>query len=353
MKHFVIIGIVLCLTQTILAQNKTFENRTVKIAQRIDSIMTSEKAIMKKELKKIDDNQSKGALTSEEADAEKKKLAVYHSERINLAVAEEEKKMQQLIQDKVNNNLETRTETTRRGNSFFPDLSAENMMNDTLTGLKREKRFTSQFVLALGMSALVNNEDAYYGEGFKTNPLGSGEFGFSFKYRLKDESPLWNVKVGFSFMSSAFAPESDNDIFIKEGRETYVQDAGFDIKQARLGVLYMAIPFHLEIDLSKPQFDKNTKQYYLRSQTSFRAGIGGYFGVRLYTEHRIRYDEDGKKIWVTERDDFNVNTFTFGPSAYIGYGDISLYGKYDMNPLFRHSPVDVNNLSLGIRFDFN
>ena len=51
--------------------------------------------------------------------------------------------------------------------------------------------------------------------------------------------------------------------------------------------------------------------------------------------------------------DFNVNKFGYGLSTYVGYGATSLYLKYDLNPLFNDNVVKQNNVSLGVRFDFN
>ncbi len=51
--------------------------------------------------------------------------------------------------------------------------------------------------------------------------------------------------------------------------------------------------------------------------------------------------------------DFNTNNFIYGLSAYVGFSEISLYVKYDLNPLFTNNPIKQNNISLGVRFDFN
>ena len=51
--------------------------------------------------------------------------------------------------------------------------------------------------------------------------------------------------------------------------------------------------------------------------------------------------------------DFNVNDFTYGLSAYVGHKSTSLYVKYDLNPMFKNNNIDQNNVSLGLRFDFN
>ena len=60
-------------------------------------------------------------------------------------------------------------------------------------------------------------------------------------------------------------------------------------------------------------------------------------------------------IKLTERirGDFNTSNFIYGLSTYIGYKETSLYLKYDLNPLFTDNAVKQNNVSLGLRFDFN
>ena len=53
-----------------------------------------------------------------------------------------------------------------------------------------------------------------------------------------------------------------------------------------------------------------------------------------------------------------LNAFTAGKEVNhemqkAGYKATSLYLKYDLNPLFENNTIDQNNISLGIRFDFN
>lgn len=59
------------------------------------------------------------------------------------------------------------------------------------------------------------------------------------------------------------------------------------------------------------------------------------------------------KPYKKQKGDYNVNNFIYGLSSYVGYKEISLYLKYDLNPIFKNNAIDENNISLGIRFDFN
>jgi hypothetical protein len=348
MKKIIIVCIALLgLTQNGVAQSKIFEKKAAEIAHRIDSITTAEKTALKNELKKIDKKLEANELSPEAASTEKKRLSELYAEKINTAVSVEEQKLQTLIRNKVNGNLSQNEDTDKK--SFFSPFADDNYYRDSISGLKVEKRWTSQFVIALG--ANIFNDDA---NALQNNPLGYGEVGFSYKYRFKEDSNLWNLKLGFSTMIDDIRSEADDDIFVTDGNQTILEDSGLNIRTSYLSNVYVGIPIHLELDFSKPEYNKDTKQNYLRSQRGFRLGVGGFVAFRIATSQFIRYnDEDGKRISINQRDNFNVNDFIFGPSAYIGYRDVSLFVKYNVSPLFRNNPEDVNSLALALRFDFN
>jgi hypothetical protein len=353
MKNSILLCVFLCLAQVGLAQTyKGFEKKAAEIAQRIDSIITVEKTALKKELTAIDKKLESKELSREEATAKKKKISESYAEKINTAVFAEEQKLQTLIRNKVNGTLLLDDGVDDK--PFFSVFESNNSYNDSITGLKLEKRWTSQFIIALGTNLFEGDDNGSYGDGFKTNLFGYGEVGFSFKYRLKDKSNLWYLKLGFATMVDDIRPDADDDIFVTNDNQTAVQDSGLNIRRAYLGNVYIGLPVHLELDLSKPKFNKDTKQSYFKSQQGFRLGLGGYAAFRISTRQFIRYnDDDGKRISVNQRDNFNVNNFNFGPSAYIGYGDVSLYFKYNVNPLFRNNSEDVNSLAIALRFDFH
>jgi len=350
MKHTILIFAMLCCTSYVMAQSKNFEEKAAIIASRIDSITTAEKSTLKKELKKLDKKVEKNEMTSEAAEVEKKRLASYHAKRINKAVFIEEQKLQALIKDKVSGQQEVEKEDI----PIFTSLSKENYYQDSISGIKIEKRFTTQFVIAFGMHTALNDDGGYYGDGFKVNPLGFGEVGFTFKYRLKETTNLWNLKFGFSIYSDEIKPEHDNAILVINNDETTLQDAGFKIDKSRFTNMYVSLPVHLELDFSKPQYHGKTEQSYLRSQRGFRMGLGGYLGVRIYTQQFMKFDdENGLRTTLNQQDRFNMNNISFGPSAYVGYRDLSLYAKYSVSPTFKNNPQDINTLSIGLRLDLN
>lgn len=132
-------------------------------------------------------------------------------------------------------------------------------------------------------------------------------------------------------------PESDNwetDYAILDGIET---------KKNRLITNYINIPLMLNFESSTQHFK------------SFRLSAGGFGGIRGYTNHKIKFeDKDDNpfedKIKYKEKDNYNLNNFTYGLQGVIGYGPVNLYGKYHLQEIFEedsNSPR-LNNLSIGI-----
>jgi hypothetical protein len=144
---------------------------------------------------------------------------------------------------------------------------------------------------------------------------------------------------------------TDNRVFVANGDQTDLQTFGNNLKDSRLRNVFVTVPLHLEFDFTKAK-EKDGKKIF-RTHQSVRFGIGGYAGLRVKSKQKLCYELDGNDISVKEKGDFNVNDFIYGVSTYIGYGETSLYLKYDLNPMFKDNAIKQNNISLGVRFDFN
>ena len=86
---------------------------------------------------------------------------------------------------------------------------------------------------------------------------------------------------------------------------------------------------------------------------SFKVGLGGYAGFNLGTRQKLKYEDNGEDVKEKIKGNYNTNNFIYGLSGYIGWGDFSLYCKYDLNTIFKDNPVDERNISLGLRWDWD
>ena len=145
---------------------------------------------------------------------------------------------------------------------------------------------------------------------------------------------------------------TDNRYFETNGNQTDLVVATNHLNDSRFRNVYLTAPVHLEFDFTPKKIAKDGTTYF-RTHETFRLGVGGYAGVRLKSKQIIKYEIDDLKIKDKQKGDFNVSDFNYGLSAYLGYGTTSVYVKYDLNSMFKNNNIEQNNVSLGIRFDFN
>lgn len=329
----------------------TFENRAKKVAAKIESITKEEKEALKKEVEEVNVQLENGSITNEQADEKKKKLAEARAVIIENKVDAVYEELKILVQDKVaNRNIATPQDSVTITLGKHLILKYE---KDTLKYKKEElgeKRTTSQFVFAMGLNNLATDGD-FEDSDFRF--LGSHfyEWGVTYNTRMIKESNLLHFKYGWSVMYNNLRP-TENRFFEKKGDQTELVKSTYDLDESRFRNVYLVAPLHLEFDFSAKK-QKEGKTYF-KTHNSFRFGMGGYGGIRLKTKQILKFDDEfGDDVKQKTKKDFNASNFIYGLSAYIGYKETSLYVKYDLNPLFQDNTVKQNNVSLGIRWDFN
>ena len=335
----------LTLVNKVCAQEKTFEQKAKEIAVQIKTITEEEKRALKAEIEALDKAVELGKMTKEEAANSKAKIAEERAKNIETKIAEQEKALRELVNGNVN---EEKPNDSLNKISFTIDgrLKSKNFDKN-----RSENRTTSQFVFATGYNNLVTNNMVANSQ-FKYNRSGFAEWGVTWNTRLSNNSNLIHLKYGVGFMYN-FLRATDNRVFADINNQTVLVDAGVETKSKRTFFrnVYFVIPMHLEFDFSKTKMVDDKKVF--KSHTGARFGIGGFVGVNTNSKQFIEYEQNGYKFKEKQKGDFNVNDFTYGVSTYIGYRATSLYLKYDLNPIFKNNPVDQNNISLGIRFDWN
>jgi hypothetical protein len=337
------------------AQEKTFEEQAREIGNQIEMITKEEKKALKVEIEALDKQIIEGEITKEKADEIKLKIAQERALNIETKVAIEEEKLNQLIQDKVDGKVDFASDTLTYKFGKRLMISFEKFKKDTIDNKPKEykeRRTTSQFVFALGLNNLITKGENIEKSDFRVAGSHFYEWGLTYNSRIFKNHNLLHAKYGFSVMYNNLRP-TDNRLFVKNGNQTELQTAAVDLKESRFRNVQLVFPAHLEFDFTPKKLSKDGTKTYYRTHESFRVGLGGYGGFNLKSKQITKYELDGDKIKDKQKGDFNTSNFVYGLSGYIGYGQTSLYVKYDMNPLFKDNAVDQNNISLGLRFDFN
>jgi hypothetical protein len=221
---------------------------------------------------------------------------------------------------------------------------------------RQSKRTTSQLVLATGLNNVATNGSVSKSD-FRYAGSHFYEWGLTYNTRLIDDNNLLHAKYGLSVMYNNLRP-TNNRFFETNGSQTILQSNStnpainsIQIDDARLRNVYLVLPLHLEFDFSKKVVKED--RTYFKTHQSWRIGLGGYAGTRLKTKQILKYQVDNHEVTDKYKGGYNTSDFIYGLSSYVGYGATSLYLKYDLNPLFKDNVVKQNNVSLGLRFDFN
>ncbi len=341
-----------------------FEDKAAQIADNIEKITKEEKDALKLEVEAINKQLDEGEISREEADKQKMSASEKRASNIEKRVSVEEEKLSQLVKDKVDGKIafdennggtiivigSNRNDSI--GNKTEIILGSMKVYENGVEKSRRlSKRTTSQFVFSMGLNNVITDGEDFEDSDFSFWGSHSYEWGITGNTRIFKNNNLLHAKYGLSMMYNNLRP-TDNRYFVKKDDVTELQDGFTNFKESRLRNVYLTVPLHLEFDFTPKKFDKEGNPYF-RTHESVRLGIGGYAGLRVKSKQVLRYNENDQCVKVKQKGDFNVSNLNYGLSAYVGYRATSLYVKYDLNPLFKDNPVEQNNISLGVRFDFN
>jgi len=349
------VAVLLCTFVTQMYSQSTFEDQAKVIAQNISRITSEEKEALKKEVEDINKLLESGAITATVADERKIKAAEERAKNIETRVAQEQAKLDLLVKDQVEGKIASSTDSVSTSkNKVAITWDLDDDTKDWSWKSKNEKRTTSQFVFAFGLNNLMTDGDfdSLENSDFKTWGSNFFEWGFTMNTRLMKDHNLLHLKYGLSLMYNNLRA-TDNRYFVKNGNVTELQTfQDHDLCENKFRNSMIVLPLHLEFDFTpKSVGDDGVTRF--KTHKSVRLGLGGFAGLNFQTTQKLKWEEDDIRIKYKQKGDFNVNTFVYGLSGYLGYGATSIYVKYNLNELFKDNPVDQNNVSLGLRFDFN
>lgn len=375
MKNFTLyVAIAACLVASkLVAQETSFEDRVKGIANKIEQITKEEKSALKSELEDVNKELETGTITKAQADEKKLKLAEVRSKNIETRIGLAQDELKEVVKQKVDGKiksvdnkdyrfsvrLRTKDSVLYEGKKYKITYKTTDSIYINVKGITKaivnrrrlgEARTTSQFVFAAGLNNLVtdgavaNSDYRYWGSHFY-------EWGVTANTRLFKNDNLLHLKYGISVMYNNLRP-TNGRYFVANGNQTDLETPSINLKDSRFRNVYVTAPVHLEFDFTKTKTNAEGKKIF-RTHESVRFGIGGYAGFRVKSKQILKYDDNGHDVTVKEKGGFNTEDFIYGVSTYLGYGQTSLYLKYDLNPLFKDNAVKQNNISLGIRFDLN
>nr|WP_321225320.1 hypothetical protein [uncultured Psychroserpens sp.] len=307
------------------------------------TIENEEREFLKTEVEDINKRLEAGNITKEEADKLKKEAAKKRALNIENRIAIIDNKIALLER----NDSGYSDETVQFGFSLgkFTGVNINNRNKSRVY----DKRTTSDLVFAAGFNNAIGDGQKI-GDEYSFAGSGFVELGIAWKTRLFKESNAVRVKYGFSFQWNKLTPKNDR-YFVQDGNVTTLEAFPSELKESEFRITNLVFPLHFEFGPS----EKIERKNYFRYSTAkhFKVGLGGYAGFNIGTQQKLRFEENGDRVKQKIRRDYNATSFVYGLSAYVGYGGLGVYAKYDLSPVFKDQTFDQHNLSIGLRFDLD
>jgi hypothetical protein len=83
---------------------------------------------------------------------------------------------------------------------------------------------------------------------------------------------------------------------------------------------------------------------------SLKIGVGGRIGWLFDSFNKVKYSENSETKKFKDKQDFNLNKIRYGLTGHIGYGSFSIFGYYNLSPLFEKGKGLKTD---GVSNDFN
>jgi hypothetical protein len=343
--------------QLITAQETSNSDKIKALEAQKEQVVIQEKDWLKTEVEAIDVQLSNNEITQEEANTLKEDLATKHALNIENRLAIIDNRISLLER---NENVPYDTGANLDGyviaigkdeDSDSYDLKSLYIGPKTKKEPKKyDKRTTSDLVFAIGFNNAIIEGQSLNDSPYKLGGSGFVELGWAWKTRLLNNSNAIRLKYGISFQWNKLDIK-DNMYFQQVNDVVTLEEFPLNLDKSKFRTTNLVFPVHFEFGPSK----KIEKENYFRYSTykKFKIGVGGYGGFVLQSMQKLKYDDVDGHYQKDKIKDYNTNSFVYGLSSYISWGNVGIYAKYDLSTIFKDQAINQNNISLGIRFDMD
>jgi len=332
------------------AQDRTTLERIEFLEQTKEQIINEEKDALKIQLESINRRLEGGTVTEAEAADMKQNAAEQRALNIENKLAIVDNKIELLKRNGVSEEDQLLVVGLGTNSATGESLFGINFTNVPEHKRRYDRRTKSELIFSFGLNNVIGDNQSLNDSPYKIGGSRYAEIGLGWKTRVFKESNWLRIKYGVSFQFNGLKAE-DNQFLVDTGAQTELQEFPLDLTKSKFRMDNVVIPVHFEFGPSK----KIEKENYFRYSTynKFRVGLGGYAGLNLGARQKLKFKDEGEDVKQKLKANYNTNNFIYGLSGYIGFSQISLYAKYDLNTVFKNDPINQRNVSLGIRWDWD
>lgn len=215
---------------------------------------------------------------------------------------------------------------------------------ETVRKVSRRPDIPGTFAMELGF-----NFDLSAPDEFNLGFWGSRTFNlyYQYEFRILKSSFSFVPGIGLSLERFKFSNSYTIDQDPNDPRSILMippSDSGYpNIKKSQLITNYIDVP--VEIRYSTNPDDP---------ARSFKVSFGGRIGYMYDSFTKIKYKENSDVKKIKDKQDFNLSKLRYGLTARLGIGNFSLFGYYNLTPLFEEGEgVSDISTSGAVKNDFS
>jgi hypothetical protein len=222
---------------------------------------------------------------------------------------------------------------------------------------KQKPRVTNHFHMDFGLNNMSESGSQISSEPYRLDNWGSRYVAFNAmnKVRLgKNKGPA-NIQFGAELAWNNLMFQDDITIRKIDGQGQFINyldpnlpselqiTNGIPARKGKMTVATIGLPVLFGMD-----FGKND---------DLKIAAGGYVNYKIASYTKTVFFEDGDREKVKNYSDYGLSDWRYGLIATFSYKGLSIFGKYDLSPLFKTNPLrpdgsqagDFNVYSFGIR----
>ena len=191
--------------------------------------------------------------------------------------------------------------------------------------------------------------------------LGLNTFLNTKSQQVPDLKPLGSRYVSLNWHLNSQIGGRKSPLYLMSGLEfafnNYMFDRNFVIEEDLNDVTFFRR--ELEINYDKSKLTHSSVNVPLvpmlkfkrqNGKEGFKIGAGPFAGYRLGAHSKFKFEDGGKTQKEKVRSSYNLSDFQYGLTGVVGYGNLDLFVKYNMNDLFKDNRgPDANVISFGLR----
>lgn len=348
---YVLLGALLFIALPVQAQEESTEMtpavkaRLERLEKAKELMLEEERSMLKDKVEAIDKELAKGLITAEQARAQKEEAAMVTARNIENRTAIIENQIALVKRGEFVGTSEVYVEKrVEEREQWFPFDECFPCWNERT----HYGRTRGNLVIAAGFSNALVDGGSLDDSPYKIGGSRFFEIGWQFKTRVFGDSNWLRLVYGINFQFNGFKPEDDR-YFVREGDLTVLEPFEGDLKKSKLRMDNLVIPVYFEMGPSD-RFENNDRVRY-NTHGKFRIGLGGYAGLNYTTRQKLKYKIDGDRTKEKIKNSYNTSNTVYGLAGYVGFGDLTLYGRYGLNTLFKDPNPDQHEIALGLRWE--